>query len=313
MKVIRDSEPVEYNKLSVVTVGTFDGIHIGHRKIIDVLNNLKKEKNLRSIIVTFEPHPQLVLKNKVREIKILSTLDEKLEMFEKFGIDIVYIITFTKDFSQNSAEQFYVKYLIEKFGFCDIVIGYDHMVGKNREGGFETLKSLSVKYNFNVHKIEEFKANGYTVSSTSIRNFLLEGNLKEASLLLNDNYTITGEVIYGDRLGVKIGFPTANIKPVSEFKLIPKNGVYLVSSEISGKLYYGMMNIGYRPTVTDANVQTLETYFLDFEGNLYGQELKIKFLDYIREEKKFNSIEELKEQINKDKEFSKKIISNINN
>ena len=311
MKVIRDSEHVEYNRQSVVTVGTFDGVHIGHRKIIAVLNGLKNEKKLRSIIVTFEPHPQLVLKNKVKEIRILSTLEEKLELFEKSGIDIVYVITFTKDFSQNTAEQFYIEYLIKKFGFSDIVIGYDHMVGKNREGGFETLNSLSGKYNFDVHKIDELKINGYTVSSTAIRNFLLNGNLKEAALLLNDHYSITGKVVYGDRLGVKIGFPTANIEPASEFKLIPKNGVYLVSSEISGKQYFGMMNIGFRPTVTEAGIQTLEVHFLDFEGNLYGKILKIKFREFIREEQKFNSLDELKKQIKKDKEVSKKLISNI--
>lgn len=311
MKVIRDFESVEYNKNSVITIGTFDGIHLGHRKIIDSVHEIRDSKNLRSIIVTFEPHPQIVLKNKAHDIKLLSTLEEKLEMFERLGIDMVYVINFTKEFSQNTAEEFYKKFIFDKFGLSDIVIGYDHMVGRNREGGFETLKKLSGEYDFNIHKIDELKINGYTVSSTVIRNMLLASSVKDAAMLLCDYYPFTGEVIYGDKLGRKIGFPTANIKPLSEYKLIPKNGVYLVSSEIKGKKYYGMMNIGVRPTVTEGLNKTNEIYFMDFNDDIYGEILKIKFLDFIREEKKFNSVNELKQQIEKDKEVSIDIINNL--
>ncbi|HEY5535579.1 MAG TPA: bifunctional riboflavin kinase/FAD synthetase [Ignavibacteria bacterium] len=311
MKVIRDFESVEYNKNSVITIGTFDGIHLGHRKIIDSVHEIRDSKNLRSIIVTFEPHPQIVLKNKAHDIKLLSTLEEKLEMFERLGIDMVYVINFTKEFSQNTAEEFYKKFIFDKFGLSDIVIGYDHMVGRNREGGFETLKKLSGEYDFNIHKIDELKINGYTVSSTVIRNMLLASSVKDAAMLLCDYYPFTGEVIYGDKLGRKIGFPTANIKPLSEYKLIPKNGVYLVLSEIKGKKYYGMMNIGVRPTVTEGLNKTNEIYFIDFNDDIYGEILKIKFLDFIREEKKFNSVNELKQQIEKDKEVSIDIINNL--
>ncbi|HEY5124936.1 MAG TPA: bifunctional riboflavin kinase/FAD synthetase [Ignavibacteria bacterium] len=311
MKVIRDFESVEYNKNSVITIGTFDGIHLGHRKIIDSVHEIRDSKNLRSIIVTFEPHPQIVLKNKAHDIKLLSTLEEKLEMFERLGIDMVYVINFTKEFSQNTAEEFYKKFIFDKFGLSDIVIGYDHMVGRNREGGFKTLKKLSGEYDFIIHKIDELKINGYTVSSTVIRNMLLASSVKDAAMLLCDYYPFTGEVIYGDKLGRKIGFPTANIKPLSEYKLIPKNGVYLVLSEIKGKKYYGMMNIGVRPTVTEGLNKTNEIYFMDFNDDIYGEILKIKFLDFIREEKKFNSVNELKQQIEKDKEVSIDIINNL--
>jgi len=313
MIVIKDFDSVDYDKKSVITVGTFDGIHLGHRKIMDSVNEIKKSKGLRSVIITFEPHPQIVLKNKVPDIKILSTFEEKLELFESLNIDIVYVIKFTKKFSQNSAEDFYVNYIINKFGLSDIVIGYDHMVGRNREGGFETLKSLSGKYDFEIHKIDELKTEGYIVSSTVIRHMLQSSSVKDAAMLLNDYYSLTGKVIHGDELGRKIGFPTANIKPVSEYKLIPQNGVYLVKSEIKGKNYFGMMNIGVRPTVTEGQKLTLEVHFLDFGGDLYGQMLKIKFIDYIRKEKKFNSVEELKKQIKKDKEFSKDLINNLIN
>ena len=299
MKVIRDFESVEYNKNSVITIGTFDGIHLGHRKIIDSVHEIRDSKNLRSIIVTFEPHPQIVLKNKAHDIKLLSTLEEKLEMFERLGIDMVYVINFTKEFSQNTAEEFYKKFIFDKFGLSDIVIGYDHMVGRNREGGFKTLKKLSGEYDFNIHKIDELKIHGYSVSSTVIRNMLLASSVKDAAMLLSDYYPFTGEVIYGDKLGRKIGFPTANIKPLSEYKLIPKNGVYLVLSEIKGKKFYGMMNIGVRPTVTEGLKKTNEIYFMDFNDDIYGEILKIKFLDFIREEKKFNSVNELKQQIEK--------------
>lgn len=313
MKVIRDFDSVEFDRNSIVTVGTFDGVHIGHRKIINMLTELKSGKTLRGVVVTFEPHPQLVLKNKTKELKILSTLEEKSEIFEKLGVDLVYVINFTKEFSMNTAEQFYTNYLIKKLGFFGIVIGYDHMVGRNRSGGFETLTKLSGEYNFEIHQIDELRINGNTISSSAIRNLLTEGKVKEASHLLTDYYSITGEVVSGDKLGRKIGFPTANIKPASENKLIPGNGVYLVSAEISGNLYYGLLNIGFRPTVTEIPLKTIEVYFMDFEGDIYGKTLRIKFRDFIREEKKFNSIEELINQIKKDKEFSKTLITKINN
>ncbi len=307
MQVIREDENNCYNKNSVVTVGTFDGIHLGHKKIISDLIEIKKEKNLRSVVVTFDPHPQLILKNKHHIIKILSTTEEKIKEFEKLGVDLVFIINFTKDFSETNAEGFYKNYLIEKIGLKDIVIGYDHNFGKNREGNYETLKNFSAKYGFNVHKVDEYKINGERTNSTTIRNLLSEGNIEKASQILGYNYYFTGTVITGDKRGKKIGFPTANIKPISEYKLIPKNGVYFVSAEINNAKYYGMMNIGNRPTIADLNEIFIEVNIFDFDSDIYNETIKIEFLNYLREEKKFSSIEELIAQLNKDKEICKKL------
>ena len=311
MLVIKDSDKPEYNKNSVVTVGTFDGIHLGHKKIIADLIRIKSEKNLRSVIVTFEPHPQIILRNKNSTIKLLSTNEEKLREFEKLGIDLVYILNFTKEFSEIHAEDFYRDYLIGRVGLTDIVFGYDHNFGKNREGNYDTLKDFSAKYGIGVHKVDEFKINGYKVNSTTVREFLINGDVEKAVYILGHYYYLTGKVVYGDKRGSTIGFPTANVRTLSEYKLVPKNGVYFVFAEVKGKKYFGMMNIGVRPTVSEGQKLTLEVNFLDFEGDLYGQSLKIKFLDFIRREKKFNSVEELKKQIEKDKEFSKDLIKHL--
>lgn len=308
MLVIKDGERLCYNKNSVVTVGTFDGIHLGHKKIISDLIGIKKEKNLRSVIVTFDPHPQIILKNKYKEIKLLSTTEEKLREFENLGIDLLFILNFTKEFSEISAEDFYKNYLIEKIGLTDIVFGYDHNFGKNREGNYESLKCFSAKYGIDVHKVDEFKIDGDRINSTTIRNFLLEGNVEKASSLLGDNYSFSGKVVYGDRRGNTIGFPTANIKPLSEYKLIPKNGVYFVSAEIKGEKYFGMMNIGNRPTIEEQKGIFIEVNVFDFNKNIYDEIIKIDFIKFLRDEKKFASLDELVTQLSRDKEICKKLI-----
>lgn len=310
MQVIKDSDKIEYDKRSAITVGTFDGVHLGHREIIRKLNAIKKEKGLRSIIVTFEPHPQIVLRNRATDIKILSTLEEKLSIFNELNIDLAYVINFTKEFSNTTAEDFYQKYLIEKIGLSDLILGYDHMFGKNREGNFETLKLLSKRNNFTVDKVEEIKIDGEHVSSTVIRHLLTdEGNVKKVKNILGRYYSIEGKVIEGKKLGKELGYPTANIEPSSEFKLIPKIGIYAVSVEISDNRYYGMMSIGKNPTVSDDDTIKIEVNIFDFNDNIYSKDVKINFLDYIRDEKKFASLEELKTQMSNDKEICKKIIS----
>lgn len=308
MLVIRDNEKPEYNKNSVLTVGTFDGIHLGHKKIIADLIRIKKEKNLRSVIVTFEPHPQIILRNKNTTIRLLSTTEEKLREFENLGIDLVYILNFTKEFSEIHAEDFYRDYLIGRVGLTDIVFGYDHNFGKNREGNYDTLKDFSAKYGIDVHKVDEFKINGYKVNSTTIREFLINGEMENAAYILGHNYYLTGKVVYGDRRGSTIGFPTANVKPLSEYKLVPKNGVYFVSAEVKGKKYSGMMNIGKRPTVAEQNEIFLEVNIFDFNSDIYGDVIRIDFIKYLRDEKKFNSLDELVMQLNKDKEICKELI-----
>lgn len=308
MLVVREGEKICYNKNSVVTVGTFDGIHLGHKKIISDLNGIKNRKNLRSVVVTFEPHPQLILKNKHKEIKLLSTTEEKLFEFETLGVDLVYILKFTREFSELNAEEFYKNYLIERIGMTDIVLGYDHNFGKNREGNYESLKNFANGYGFDVHRVDEFKINGDKINSTTIRNFLTDGNVEKAADLLGNNYYFSGEVILGDRRGNKLGFPTANIKPLSEHKLIPKNGVYFVSVVIEGKNYYGMMNIGNRPTIKEEKEIFLEVNIFDFNDNIYGKIIKINFIKFLRNEKKFGSLDELVSQLNTDKENCLKLI-----
>jgi riboflavin kinase/FMN adenylyltransferase len=293
-----------FDPKSAVTVGTFDGLHLGHRKIIDTVVNTGNENNLRKVVVTFEPHPRLVLKkeDKPSNIKILTTLEEKIASFESQGIDAVYVINFTKEFASTSAVEFYKNYLIEKIGISHLVVGYDHMFGKNREGSIVTIKLLSEQYKFKVQRVEEFKLNDHIVSSTLIRKLLLETNVKEASELLGRNYRLKGNVTNGDKRGIIIGFPTANIIPSDPNKLIPGIGVYSVRVLINDKEYLGMMNIGNRPTVNDSKDVYLEIHILDFSRDIYGETLTVEFIDFLRNEKKFDSLDELKVQLIKDKQ-----------
>jgi riboflavin kinase / FMN adenylyltransferase len=302
MLILKEFDKSFYNKQSVITVGTFDGVHLGHRKILEDLNKIKADKNLRSVVVTFDPHPQIILRNRhSKEIKILSTTEEKIKAFEAHGIDVVYFVNFTQEFSQISAKSFYKDYLIDKIGLTDIVLGFDHNFGKNREGNYQTLKELSEKYGFDVHRVDEFMINGEHINSTSIRNLLYKGEVEKASFILGDYYCFEGKVVYGDKRGRQLGFPTANLESISEYKLIPENGVYLVSAEIENDKYYGMMNIGSRPTVSDSNEIFIEVNIFDFSKDIYDKIIKINFIGFIRNEKKFGSTEELIQQINNDK------------
>lgn len=304
MKVIREKDKFDYDKNSVITVGTFDGIHLGHQKIIEKLNDIKKSKVLRSVVVTFEPHPQIVLKNKTNNIRVLTTINEKHRLFETLGIDYVYIVNFTKEFANKSAEEFYKTYLIDKIGMSDLVLGYDHKFGKERQGNIDTLRKLSEKYNFQFHSVEEFKIKEEYVNSTVIRNLIKNSDVKKASILLGRKYSIEGKVTAGDKRGKQLGYPTANLEPLSSDKLLPKTGVYLVSIEIEDTLYYGMMNIGYRPTISENNKVVLEVNIFDFDRDIYNNIIKINFLERIRDEKKFNTLDELKKQLLVDKEYS---------
>jgi riboflavin kinase/FMN adenylyltransferase len=305
MKILRNLEKSNYDKHSVVTVGTFDGVHKGHRAVIDKLHELKEKFGCRSVVVTFDPHPQLILKNRSTEIKLLSTTHERLEVFQKLGVDVVYILKFTEEFSITSAEAFLKKYLVEGIGLEHLVLGFDHSFGKNREGNFETLDALTEKYDFDLYKIEEFKGE-FKINSTNIRNLLMSGDLVKAREILGDDYSFEGIVVTGDRRGNTIGFPTANVKVSDVHKLIPKNGVYFVKVMIENDEYFGMMNIGTRPTVSTGNEIFIEVNIFDFNKDVYGKKIKVVLKDYIRDEKKFNSLDELVNQLNRDKEECKK-------
>ena len=314
MQVINDINEIKYDKKSAVTVGTFDGIHLGHREIIEKLNTVKAAKGLRSVVITFEPHPQIVLRNKTGNIKILTTLEEKLDIFSELKVDIVCVINFTKEFSETTAEDFYKNYLIDKIGLNDLILGYDHMFGKNREGNFDTLKMLSEKYDFTYDKVDEFKIDGEHISSTVIRNLLSEnGDVNKVRRILGRNYSVEGKVVRGKKLGKELGYPTANIEVSNRYKLIPKTGVYAVEVMLEGKKYSGMMSIGKNPTVTDDQSIKLEVNIFDFDEDIYGKKIRVNFIEYIRDEEKFISLDELVKQLDKDKESTIKLINETEN
>lgn len=312
MIVVREPDEIVYDKKTVVTVGTFDGVHIGHQQIIGELNRLKEEKNLRSILITFDPHPQIVLKNRSKDVKLLTSTEEKLELLKKFPLDIVYIINFSKEFASTPAENFFVDYILNRIGLNDLVIGYDHMFGKNREGSIETVNALSNKFGFSVHKVPEFKISDKNISSTEIRSLLEVGDVNAAKFFLGRFYDIEGMVVQGAKRGRELGYPTANIKINDENKQIPQNGIYAVEVLYENTIHRGMMSIGHNPTVNDTDEIFLEVNIFNFDKDIYGEKIKIRFVEYIREEVKFNSLEELTKKLHEDKQKTLNIFSNIN-
>ena len=317
MIVVREPDEIVYDKKTVVTVGTFDGVHIGHQQIIGELNRLKEEKNLRSILITFDPHPQIVLRNRSKDVKLLTSTEEKLELLKKFPLDTVYIINFSKEFAATPAEKFFTDYIVNRIGLNDLVIGYDHMFGKNREGSIETVNALSNKFGFSVHKVPEFKIDDKNISSTEIRKLLEEGDVNAAKFFLGRFYDIEGTVVQGAKRGRELGYPTANIKIDDDNKQIPKNGIYAVEVLLDenifrGETFRGMMSIGNNPTVNDTDEIFLEVNIFNFDKDIYGEKIKIRFVEYIREEVKFNSLEELTKKLDEDKQKTLNIFSNIN-
>mgnify|MGYP006166182719 CR=1 FL=1 len=289
------------NKKTLITLGTFDGVHIGHQSILKKLVN-DKEKELESVVLTFFPHPRMVLKQD-DSIKLLNTIDEKAELLENSGIDHLIVHPFDTTFSNLTAEEFVKDILVDKLNVQKIIIGHDHRFGKNRTADIHDLIAFGEKYNFEVEQISAKEIDEISISSTKIRKALLNGNIKLANQYLGHSYSIFGQVIDGKKIGRTIGFPTANIKIEESYKLLPKNGVYIVSSSIKDQLFYGMMNIGNNPTIGE-NDQSIEVHFFNLNEEIYNQKIKIVFLEYIRDEKKFNSIGELQSQLENDKKFS---------
>ncbi|SUP53890.1 Riboflavin biosynthesis protein ribF [Weeksella virosa] len=302
MKVFSSIEACQNIQNPVLTLGMYDGVHKGHQKIIQQLNTIAKEVNGESVLMSFDPHPRLVLQPDF-DLELISTLSEKKEMLAQNDLHNFVIQSFTREFSQVSARDFVVDYLIGKINVHTLVIGYDHHFGKNREGNFEQLTELSKEYGFNVVRINEICEGETPISSTKIRKALKTGDIEYANNALGYNFTLTGEVIHGDKLGRTLGFPTANLK-LPAYKLVPKTGVYVVHVQIEGKLHLGLLSIGYRETVTDNSELRVEVNILDFEGDLYGKILSVEIMGFIRNEKKFNSLEELTEAMNHDKEYA---------
>ena len=298
----------EYNstKPSVITVGTFDGIHIGHKEIINELCLISKKKKLKSIILSFSPHPKIVLKNS-SDIMLINSMDEKVDILNKYNLDYFLIKEFTIEFSRLTALEFVRDILVNKLNVKHIIVGYDHHFGRNRDASIIQLKEFGELYNFEITEIKPKKVNNNCVSSTKIRNLLLDGNLELANKYLDSYFSLTGLVIKGMGRGKNLGFPTANIKINNEYKLIPRNGVYIVKSLINSKIYFGMMNIGENPTFDDKN-KSIEIHFFELDYNIYDKKIQINILNRIRNEKKFKSPELLMDQLKIDRDYSLKYI-----
>ncbi|MGB1168769.1 MAG: bifunctional riboflavin kinase/FAD synthetase [Flavobacteriaceae bacterium] len=308
MKIIQSIAAFDSSEKTIVTIGTFDGIHIGHKKILNNLIKTANKEGKKSVLLTFFPHPRMVLQ-KDKTILLLNTLDEKSTLLEKMGLDYLIIHPFSREFSRLSALDFVRDVLVNKLNTSKLIIGYDHHFGKNREGNIHQLKEYCLLYDFEIEEIPAQDIDDVSVSSTKIRIALKKGNLKTANKYLGYNYMLSGDVVSGKRLGGKIGFPTANIKIKEPYKLIPSMGVYVIRTHINNVLFHGIMNIGFNPTVLGKQ-QTIEAHLFEFNSDLYGKMITVEFLYFLREEQKFKSIKELIAQLNIDKENAISFLSN---
>jgi riboflavin kinase/FMN adenylyltransferase len=309
MEVVRDLENWNFVDKSIVTIGTFDGVHRGHQKLLQKLNHLKEKKGGKSIVFTFEPHPRKVLFPGQTDLQLLSTLEEKIELIRQQGTDILIVYPFTTEFAQIEPQKFITEMLVGKLKVSTLVIGYDHKFGKDRRGDINTFKFAADKYYFEVEEIPVQEVNDSNVSSTRIRKALFDGDIKAAAEFLGYNYFLQGEVVHGKKMGKTISFPTANIKVNHSDKLIPRKGVYLVGVEVEGFKGHGMMNIGTNPTTDKDDNLKLEVNIFNFDKDIYGKTIKVEFMERLRDEKKFNSIEELIDAIKNDEINCKRILN----
>lgn len=290
-------------KKPILTIGTFDGVHRGHHRVISQLKEIARREHGETVIFTFDPHPRLVIAPDKENLRLLTTLDEKTELFASMGIDHLIVFPFTKEFSRLTYTEFIKDILVKKIGIHRLVVGYDHRFGKNREGTFEILESLSHKFNFGIDQLDVLSIDSTNISSTQIRNALQTGNIESANRFLGYSFQLHGQVVKGNQIGRKLTFPTANIEASDHYKIIPAEGVYAVRADVEGQLYDGMLNIGTRPTVDiNADHRSIEVHLFDFDRDIYGKYLTLFFEQRIREEKKFNGLEELQKQLEKDKQ-----------
>lgn len=301
MKIHEGIEQFDRLEKAIVTSGTFDGVHIGHQTILRKLTQLARKTGGETVVITFWPHPRMVLHADSKDLKLLSTFEEKAALLAQAGIDHLVKIAFTKEFSQLSSTEFIQKVLIDAIGTTHLVIGYDHRFGKNREGSFDHLIANKKKWGFEVEEISRQDVDNIGVSSSRIRNALANGQVEIAAEYLGRPYSFTGTVVEGDKIGRSLGFPTANIYIPESYKLIPADGVYAVHLEWQGRRYNGMLNIGHRPTV-GGRQRTVEAHIFDLDENLYNTELTVFLIKQIRTELKFDSLNELKQQLALDKE-----------
>jgi riboflavin kinase / FMN adenylyltransferase len=303
MQIHRNIDSLPRFKNAVITIGTFDGVHLGHKQII---NNLKKEASAaggESVIITFHPHPRKVVSSVITGVRLINTLAERIELLEEAGIDHLVIVPFTDYFASQTAEEYIRDFLVDKFKPHTIIIGYDHRFGKERSGDYKMMEEKAVIYNYRLKEIPEHILNTIKVSSTNIRNAILHSNIEEANNFLGYDFFFEGEVFHGDKIGRTIGYPTANLKSTDEEKIALGDGIYAVYAAVEGKTYKGMMSIGFRPTV-NGKLRVTEVNIFDFAKEIYGEKIRVTVKKYLRNEVKFDGLEALKEQLHKDKKDS---------
>ncbi len=308
MKVLHSLKDYNQDQPTTITIGAFDGVHIGHQLVLDQLKQTAKNFKTKSLVVTFVPHPRIFF-NPDTDLRLLNTLQEKIELLDKQGVDYLVLQKFDADFAAQTPEVF-VKNMTKYLQMKHLLMGYDHRFGKHKSGDFSTIKSLENIYDFKVHQLDVLSVKEVNISSSINRKLLEEGKIELANEFLSYPYMMTGSVVAGNHLGRTINFPTANIAVNDSYKLVPKKGVYIVKAKVVGKDIYGMMNIGKRPTV-DGKKQTIEVYLLDFEQDIYGETIRISFLKRLRDEQKFSSLDALKQQLLRDKESLVNYVANL--
>ena len=311
MNIFHSINEFHSDKKTIVTIGTFDGVHLGHAAILKKLTQNTQNETFESTVLTFFPHPRMVLQGK-SDLKLLNTINEKIELLEKIGIDNLIIHPFDEKFAELNAEAFVSTILVDQLRVQKIIIGYDHRFGKNRTANIDDLISFGAQYGFEVEQISAQEIDEISISSTKIRTALEEGDIQLANEYLGYSYFLSGTVVKGKQLGRTIGFPTANISLEEDYKLVPQNGVYVVQAEIDCKTIYGMMNIGFNPTV-QGKQKTIEVHLFDFDTDIYNRKIQVAILQRIRSEKKFESIELLTKQLEEDRNFSRNYLQNLEN
>lgn len=309
MLTIQNTEHFRIESPSIVTIGTFDGVHLGHQKILERLKVLKSKTGLKTVVLTFEPHPRKVLFPEQKDLRLLTLVDEKLALLEKNDVDVAVVFPFTPDFSESDAEHYIGHILVKQLNVKHLVIGYDHKFGKNRKGDIRLLREYAPRFGYTIDEIKAEDIDDIAVSSTRIRKALEEGHITLATEFLGHYFFVTGKVVKGKQLGRELGFPTANIETASSEKMLPKTGVYFVSVEVFNKSYFGMVSVGYNPTTDSDRTIKTEVNIFDFDADIYGKVVKLNFLKRLRDEKKFANLTELKAAIESDREACLQLIT----
>ncbi|MBD3636025.1 MAG: bifunctional riboflavin kinase/FAD synthetase [Crocinitomicaceae bacterium] len=308
MRVYHSVDEVPEIKNPVITLGTFDGVHLGHQKIISFLKESAERVDGETVLFTFHPHPRMVLYPDDHNLELIQNIKRRTQRLEEEGIDHLILHPFTKEFARQSATEFVRNILVNKLNVKVLTIGYNHHFGKNREGNIDLLKELAPIYNFEVQEIPALRHGELSISSTKIRRAIKDGDITKANAFLGAPFNFSGTVVKGDKIGTQLGYPTANIGEIEKTQVIPKIGVYAVRVRVEGRLHSGMMNIGYRPTVTDSSEKRIEVHLFDFDNSIYGTEIEIYVIAKTRDEKSFSSVDELKEQLAIDEINCKRIL-----